>query len=139
MSEANPHGNAGNADRPAQAASAWPFDRSRTQPARRAATRRLLAGLKAIDSTQETPSARAHASGYVREREPLIPRLNEAGFGMEEIQADLALSFPSISRAAQRHAVGQPRDNRHIGTRRGGTAPRDARVQDADMASRTMP
>ena len=136
MSEANPHGNA---DGPAQAASAWPFDRSRTQPARRAATRRLLAGLKAIDSTQETPSARGHASGYVREREPLILRLDEAGVGIEEILADLALSFQSISKAALCHTIGQPRDNRHIGTRRGGIAPRDARVQDVDIAPRTMP
>ena len=135
MGEANLHDNA---DGPAQAASHRPCDRTRSQPARRAATRRLLAGLKAIDSTQETQSADAHARGDVRKQEPLILRLDEAGVGIEEILADLALSLQSISKAALCHTIGQPRD-RHIGTRRGGKAPRDARVRGEEIASRTLP
>ena len=120
MGEANSHGNAHS---PAQAASAPPFDRSRTQPARRAATMRLLARLKAIDSTQEAPSARA-CQRLCPGTRAADPRLDEAGVGTEEIVVDLALSLPSIWRAALRHAIGEPRD---------------ARVQDEDVAPRTMP
>jgi len=135
VGEANLHDNA---DGPAQAASPRPCDRTRSQAERRAATKRLLAWLKAIDSTQEAQSADAHVSGYVRKQEPLILRLLDAGAGMEEILPDRAFSFSSISRAALRHTIGQPRDV-HIGTRRGGNASRHARVQDDHVAPQTMP
>jgi len=83
--------------------------------------------------------ARAYASGYVRKREPLNLQLLEAGVGIEEILANLDLSFPSISRAALRHAIGQLQDRREFRTDCGEKVPRDARVQDEDIASRTMP
>jgi hypothetical protein len=101
---------------PITAASTLPFDRLRLQVERQAATMRLLARLKTIDSTQEARSARACASVYVRKQAPPILRLLEAGVGIEEILANLAVSFPSISRAALRHAIGQLRDRRQIRT-----------------------
>ena len=127
------------AKEPCTAASTLPSDRSRLQVERQAATMRLLARLKAIDSTKQAQSARVYASAYVRKQAPPVLRLLEAGVEIEKIMADLALSFPSISRAALRQAIGQLRERRQIRANRGGKAPRDAREQDEDIASRRMP
>ena len=64
------------ADGPAQTASARQFDCSRTQAERRAATMRLLARLKAIDSRQEARSARLcqRLCPETRTAEPAIVR-----------------------------------------------------------------
>ena len=68
--------------------------------------------LKAIDSAQEAQTSRAYASRYIREQEPLILRLLDAGVGIEEILADLAISFPSIPKSDLRYAIAQLRDRR---------------------------
>jgi len=95
-----------------QPVSTLPFDRSRVWAEREVATLRLLARLKAIDSTKEAQSSRVYASRYIREQEPLILRLLDAGVGIEEIIADLAISFPSIPKADLRYAIAQLRDRR---------------------------
>jgi hypothetical protein len=81
-------------DERAPPASTRTFDRSRVHAERQVATPRLLARLKAIDSTLDVQTARAYASRYIREQEPLILRLLDAGVGVEEVLADLAISFP---------------------------------------------
>ena len=80
---------------------------------RQVATLRLLARLKAIDSTLDVQTARAYASRYIREQEPLILRLLDAGVGVEEVLADLAISFPSISKSDLRYAIAQLLPLRH--------------------------
>ena len=93
-------------------APALPLDHSTIQAERRVATERLLARLKAIDATQDAQTPRAYASRYIREQEPVILRLLNAGIGVDEILADLAMSFPSIPKADLRHAIAQLRDRR---------------------------
>lgn len=90
-------------------------------------------------SRPSTPHRKRRARAYVRKQEPLNLRLLEAGVGIEEILANLAVSFPSISRAALRHAIGSCAMAARSEPDRRGKAPRDARVQDEDIASRRMP
>ena len=99
-------------DERAPPASTRTFDRSRVHAERQVATLRLLARLKAIDSTLDVQTARAYASRYIREQEPLIRRLLDAGVGVEEVLADLAISFPSIPKSDLRYAIAQLRDRR---------------------------
>ena len=106
-------------------APALSLDRSKIQVERRVATERLLARLKAIDATQEAQTPRAYASRYIREQEPVILRLLDAGVGTDEILADLAMSFrrsrrPSCATrsrscatgAASRRARARPRPDK---------------------------
>jgi hypothetical protein len=89
-----------------------PFDPSTMQAERRVATDRLLARLKVIEVKQDAQTLRAYACRYVREQEPVILRLLDAGVGTEEILADLAISFQSIPKADLRYAIAQLRDRR---------------------------
>ena len=89
-----------------------PLDLSRMQIERRAATHRLLARLKVVGGAQGAQTPRACAHRYVREQESLILGLLNAGVGIDEILADLALTFPSIPTADFRHAIAQLRDRR---------------------------
>ena len=110
MAEENTHDEASSRD-PAKAP-ALPLDHSKIQAERRVATERLLARLKAIDATQDAQTPRAYASRYIREQEPVILRLLDAGVGADEILADLAMSSPSIPKIDLRHAIAQLRDRR---------------------------
>lgn len=96
----------------AKSGDASPFDQSRVQTERRAATERLLSRLRAIDRSHRAPSARSYAHHYVREQEPLILQLLDAGVGPGEILADLVMTFPSIPREDLRHAIWKLRDRR---------------------------
>ena len=109
MAEDNAHDEASGA--PAKPP-ALPLDHSKIQAERRVATERLLARLKAIDATQDAQTPRAYASRYIREQEPVILRLLDAGVGTDEILTDLAMSFPSIPKTDLRHAIAQLRDRR---------------------------
>ena len=109
MAEENTHEEASGAQ---PKAPALPLDHSKIQAERRVATERLLARLKAIDATQDAQTPRAYASRYIREQEPVILRLLDAGVGTDEILSDLAMSFPSIPKTDLRHAIAQLRDRR---------------------------
>ena len=89
-----------------------PFDQSKVQTERQAATERLLSRLNALDRTQRAPSARAYAYSYIREQESLILQLLDAGVAPSEILADLVITFPSIPRRDLHYAIGKLRERR---------------------------
>lgn len=115
--------------------SAAALDPSKMQTERRAATHRLLSRLKALDGDAVAETPRAYAQRYIREQESVILGLLNAGVAVEEILADLALSFASIPATDLRHALTQLRDRRrkqHVATASPPTAqssqPSDAKV-----------
>ena len=124
MAEEDTHDETSSRD-PAKAPT-LPLDHSKIQAERRVATERLLARLKAIDATQDAQTPRAYASRYIREQEPAILRLLDAGVGTDELLSDLAMSFPSIPKIDLRHAVAQLRDRRRKQTGTTTTTPGQA-------------
>jgi len=92
--------------------SAPPLDRWKLEAERKAATKRLLARLKALYAAHGAQTSRAYTASYIREQAPSILRLLDTGVTPDEIFADLSLILPSLPKADLRCAIEQLRDRR---------------------------